>query len=66
MIVDKKKMSFLPKTKVSPLRRLSMFLKKSGPIWSTVRLLTDRMNDEKMNYAIIGGIAVYTPPPPSA
>ena len=57
MIVDEKKVSFLSRTKVS---QLSMFLNKSGPIWSTVRLFTDQMNDEKMNYAVIGWVAIYT------
>jgi len=40
-------------------RELSKFLNKDGPIWLTIKSLTHNLNDEKINYAVIGGLAVY-------
>ncbi|CAF5147146.1 unnamed protein product [Rotaria sp. Silwood1] len=57
--------SILPKTLTqnlksrSPFRDLSMFLNKDGPVWLTIKSLTNGLEDQKVNYAIIGGLAVY-------
>lgn len=52
-------MSFVSKS-VDPFRRLSMFLNKSGPVWATVRSLADQLRDGSINYAVIGGLAVFS------
>lgn len=43
----------------TPLRQLSMFLNQTGPVWLAARSLIDGMREEKINYAVIGGLAVY-------
>jgi hypothetical protein len=43
----------------SPLRDLSMFLNKDGPVWLTIRSLAKHLKDEKVSYAVVGGLAVY-------
>ncbi len=43
----------------SALHELSLFLNKDGPVWLTVKSLTRNLNEEKINYAIICGLAVY-------
>ena len=36
-----------------------MFLDKDGPVWYTIRSLAQHLKHEKINYAVIGGLAVY-------
>jgi len=43
----------------SPLVRLSLFHDKRGPVWSTLKLITDKLKQDKIDYAVIGGLAVY-------
>ncbi|CAF0929409.1 unnamed protein product [Rotaria sordida] len=43
----------------NPFRELSMFFNKDGPIWLTIRSLVKSLEDQKVNYAVIGGLAVY-------
>jgi hypothetical protein len=42
------------------LRELSLFLNKDGPVWLTIKSLSNHLKDEKIDYAVIGGLAVYT------
>ncbi|CAF2106004.1 unnamed protein product [Rotaria magnacalcarata] len=57
--------SILPKTFTQKLksksfiRDLSMFLNKDGPIWLTIKSLAHDLESHKVDYAIIGGLAVY-------
>jgi len=44
----------------SALRELSLFLNKDGPVWLTIKSLSNHLKDEKIDYAAIGGLAVYT------
>jgi hypothetical protein len=39
--------------------KLSMFFDKTAPVWLALKSLTADLNHEKLNYAVIGGIAVY-------
>ena len=43
----------------SPIVRLSMFHNKTGTVWLTLKNLTNEMKRENIDYAIIGGLAVY-------
>lgn len=43
----------------SPLARLSMFHDKTGAVWLTLNRITEEMKKENIDYAIIGGLAVY-------
>ena len=45
--------------RAKPFRQLAMFFNRTAPIWSVVRSLTDGMGDEKINYAMVGGLALY-------
>ena len=45
--------------RAKPFRQLAMFFNRTAPIWSVVRSLTDGMRDEKINYAMVGGLALY-------
>ena len=44
----------------SVLRELSRFLNKDGPVWLSIRSLAKDLKKEKIDYAVIGGLAVYT------
>lgn len=39
--------------------RLSLFHDKRGPLWIDLKIITDALQKEKIDYAIIGGLAVY-------
>ena len=43
----------------SVLREISMLLNKDGPVWLTIKSLTSQLKNENINYAVIGGLAVY-------
>ena len=43
----------------SALRELSLFLNKNGPVWLTVQSLCKQLKNENIDYAVIGGLAVY-------
>ncbi|CAF3856067.1 unnamed protein product [Rotaria magnacalcarata] len=43
----------------SVFQDLSMFLNKDGPVWLTIKSLTNGLESHKVDYAIIGGLAVY-------
>ncbi len=44
----------------SAFRKLSLFLNKDGPLWLTIKSLSNHLKDEKINYAVIDGLAVHT------
>lgn len=43
----------------SPIVQLSMFHNKTGPIWLTLKKITDDLKKNKIDHTVIGGIAVY-------
>ncbi len=43
----------------SVFRELSRFLNKDGPVQLSIRSITKDLKEEKIDYAVIGGLAVY-------
>jgi hypothetical protein len=44
---------------ISVFRELSLFLNKEGPVWLSIKSITKDLKHEKIDYAVIGGLAVY-------
>jgi len=45
---------------MSRFRELSLFLNKEGPVWLSIKSITKDLKHEKIDYAVIGGLAVCT------
>jgi hypothetical protein len=43
----------------SVFQELSLFLNKSGPVWMAIKSITRDLKHENIDYAVIGGLAVY-------
>ncbi|XP_037035126.1 uncharacterized protein LOC119073639 [Bradysia coprophila] len=41
------------------LVKLSLFHDKRGPVWATLKILTDTLKRHNINYAVVGGVAVH-------
>lgn len=46
-------------SKNSPFVKLSIFHDKRGPVWQALKILVEELDRNKIDYAIVGGLAVY-------